>query len=300
MLARFEANNDVAHLDAESLNLTEEEGSAIVKLTLGERQLTAKGLAQLHKATHGWVAGLLLALRELRARAEGDEAQVIEAITRGPADDPARIFNYFATEVLARLDPPTREFLCAVALFPAMSANLCEQLTGNSKAKKILQRLVQEHFFTTRRGLLSVTYEFHPLFRQFLLAQGDAQWTPPQRQALRRKAGQLLAEAGEAETAAALLVAAQDWPAIVELVKLFSAELEKQGRHETLKQWIQALPEALRESDPWLLYWSATAAMANDLHRAYEYFERAYRCAPDAIRRYATSPVLGGRVGMAA
>ncbi|MBI5612296.1 MAG: hypothetical protein HY942_04385, partial [Gammaproteobacteria bacterium] len=275
-LARHEANGQVAHLDAATLNLTPEEEAAVVKLALGERKLKPADLARLHQATHGWMAGLLLALREVRARAVGDEASVIEAIAHAPAQDPARIFDYFATEVMARLDTPTCEFLYAVALFPAMTAALSEQLTDNSKAKNILQRLVYEHFFTTRRGLLTVSYEFHPLFRQFLLAQAESHLDHESLQVLKRRAGRLLAEAGEGDAAVALLSASEDWPTLAELIRTHGAELEKQGRLQTLQQWIAALPESERVSDPWLLYWHGIAQLPTDPFVAYELFARAY------------------------
>lgn len=275
-LARHEANGQVAHLDAAALNLTPDEEAAVVKLTLGERKLKPTDLARLHQATHGWMAGLLLALREVRARAVGEEASVIEAIAHAPAQDPARIFDYFATEVMARLDAPTRDFLYAVALFPSMTAALCEQLTDNPKAKAILQRLVQEHFFTTRRGLLSVSYEFHPLFRQFLLAQGENHLERGSWQALKCRAGRLMAEAGDGDAAVALLSATADWPTLAGLIRTHGAELEKQGRLKTLRQWVAALPEEARVGDPWLLYWDGIAQTPTDAFTAYELFERAY------------------------
>ena len=57
-----------------------------------------------------------------------------------------------------------------------MTGGLCEKLKENQKAKSILQRLVHEHCFTSRRGLLTVSYELHLLFRQFLLAQIRENW----------------------------------------------------------------------------------------------------------------------------
>ena len=275
-LARHDANGQVAHLDATTLNLTPEEEAAVVKLTLGERKLKPDDLTRLHQATHGWMAGLLLALREVKARAVGDEASVIEAIADAPQQDPVRIFDYFATEVMARLDLKTREFLYAVALLPTMTATLCEQLTGNKKAKAILQRLVHEHFFTSRRGLLTVSYEFHPLFRQFLLAQAEAQIDRERLQSLKREAGRLLAEAGESDAAVALLSATEDWPTLAELIRAHGVELEKQGRYQTLQHWLNLMPEAERAKQAWLVYWEGVARLPLDPFAAYNLFERAF------------------------
>lgn len=103
--------------------------------------------------------------------------------------DRTHLFDYFAAEVLARTDVVTREFLYAAALLPSMTVALCEALTQHRDAKTVLRRLERDSFFTTRRGLLSVSYEFHPLFRQFLLAQGEIHLNTDRLQTLRRKAG---------------------------------------------------------------------------------------------------------------
>jgi len=276
-LARHEANGVVEQISAPELELTAEEEAAVVKLTLGERRLKPDELARLHQATRGWVAGLLLALREIKANVVGEETSVIEAIAHAPAQDPARIFDYFAAEIMARIDLETREFLYAVALLPTMTATLCEALTHNHDAKTILQRLVHEHFFTTRRGVLSASYEFHPLFRQFLRAQGEIHIGRQRLHALKRRAGRLLAEVGENESAVALLTAVQDWPTLAELIRSLGPKLEKQGRHQTLQHWLAALPEAERESDAWLLYWNGTAQLPTDPFAAYELYGHAYR-----------------------
>jgi len=275
-LVRHETNGQVAHLTADALELTTEEQAELITLTLGERQLKPQDVQRLQQSMRGWVSGVLLALREIKNTAVGDEGNVIDAIGHASAHDPAHIFDYFASELMTRLDAATREFLYAVALLPVMTVALCESLTGNDTAKTILQRLVRENFFMTRCGLLSVSYEFHPLFRQFLLAQSETQFERARLQQLKQQAGRLLAQAGEGESAVALLAATQDWATVIELIKTYGAELEKQGRLQTLQQWITALPEGHRASDPWLLYWSGIAQLPTDPFAAYDLFERAY------------------------
>lgn len=276
-LMRHETNGQVAHLDATALEFTAEEQAEIVKLTLGDRKLKPHDLIQLNQSMCGWVSGMLLALRAINNSTVGEESSVIRAITQTSTHDPARIFDYFASELMARLDSTTREFLYTVALLPVMSVSLCETLTGNSSAKTILQRLVCENFFTTRRGLLSVSYEFHPLFRQFLLAQSETQRERGSLHQLKQQAGRLLAQAGEGESAVALLATTQDWATISELIKTYGAELEKQGRLHTLQQWLNALPESERACDPWLVYWSGVAQLPTDPFVAYELYENAYQ-----------------------
>lgn len=274
-LARHDTQGQVARIDAEALNLTPEEEAALVELSLGARKLRAADLSRLRQATHGWIAGVLLALREVQSRAAGEASSVIDALSRAPDQDPTHVFDYFAGEIMARLDGEVRDFLYAVALLPTMTVAQCERLTDNPQAKAILRRLVHEHFFITRRGLLTPAYEFHPLFRQFLLAQARDHVDIVRWRTLQRRAGQLLAETGDGE-AVTLLSATQDWPTLADLIRTHGARLEKEGRTQTLRQWVAALPEAEVKRDPWLLYWQGIGHLFTDPFRAYELFQAAW------------------------
>jgi ATP/maltotriose-dependent transcriptional regulator MalT len=113
---------------------------------------------------------------------------------------------------------------------------------------------------------MPVSYEFHPLFRQFLLAQAEIHLDREILQTLKRQGGRLLAEAGEGDSAVALLSATEDWTTLAELIRTHGAELEKQGRLLTLQQWIDALPESERGNDPWLLYWAGIALVSQHIN----------------------------------
>lgn len=274
-LARHDTQGHVARIDAEALNLTPEEEAALVDLSLGARKLKAADLSRLRQATHGWIAGVLLALREVQSRASGEASSVIDALSLAPDQDPTHVFDYFAGEIMARLDGEVRAFLYAVALLPTMTVAQCERLTDNPQAKAILRRLVHEHFFTNRRGLLTPAYEFHPLFRQFLLAQARDHFDSLRWRTLQRHAGQLLAETGDSE-AVALLSATQDWPPLADLIRTHGARLEKEGRTQTLREWVAALPEDEVNRDPWLLYWYGIGHLFTDPFRAYALFQAAW------------------------
>ncbi len=83
------------------------------------------------------------------------------------------VFNYFATEVLQQIDDSSREFLLKSALLPKMNIAICRELTGIGSARNILSDLAHRQFFTLRHGLLKASYEYHPLFREFLLSRAQ-------------------------------------------------------------------------------------------------------------------------------
>lgn len=95
--------------------------------------------------------------------------------SRRAADDatvsPEKIFEYFANELFEKIDGETRDFLLKTSLLPKIAPSMAEQLTGNKNAERILSELNRRNYFTARRRLEGDTYEYHPLFREFLLTR---------------------------------------------------------------------------------------------------------------------------------
>ena len=146
-------------LDWDTLRFTLEETAAMAKLQCGKRAApSAAALHQLHARTHGWAAGLMLLLETPDATAAGDPRM---------EQGDQTTFDYLASEVFQRLDPAMRELLPPLAIPPAVSAVMAAELTGNPHAGQRLEELVRANCFTTRHA--SGHYQFHPLFRNFLL-----------------------------------------------------------------------------------------------------------------------------------
>ena len=103
-----------------------------------------------------------------------------------------------------------------------------------------------------------------------------------ERRAATARAGQLLAERGQISEALALFRDASEWDAMRSLIHAHALEWARQGRAQALSDWIEALPVAMRESDPWLDYWFGRAWIFVQPLRGRPPIERAY----DGISRY--------------
>ena len=90
------------------------------------------------------------------------------------------------------------------------------------------------------------------------------------------QAAVLSLEAGEEEHAVNLLIQTRRWKRLIEVIKQHGQKLVKQGRYLLLREWIEALPAALRESDAWISYWHAAALLPDDPFCAYDLFSRVY------------------------
>lgn len=244
--ARLCANNAMAKIGWEDLRLTFEEFQAVVRSHKHPR-MDENLQQQLYSRTQGWVAGLVLILESAR-RGEPEQQ------SRGHYL-PEEMFDYFACELFRNLDAKTREVLLKSAFLPRMTSQAAKELSGRSDAGQILTGLSRANCFTERRFLAEVIYQFHPLFREYLLHEGETVLARDTRDTLARKAAVLLAADGQAEDAAALLVKTEHWEDLIGLVLGNAQALIMQGRNKTLEEWINRIPKPYFDHSPWLFYW---------------------------------------------
>lgn len=262
--ARLIANEHVAFVDWDQLKLTLEEARAIA----GERLALDDGeIALLHEKSGGWAAGLTL-LVEGRRRGGAQAAHV-------PAGRDA-IFDYFAGEIFGRVPEATQRFLVATALLPQVPVSIARELTENPQAAAILEDLYHRHLFTHRRPGPEPVYWYHALFRDFLKARATAVLGARRTGELLSRAARLLEAAGAFDDAFELFREAIDWPAAGRLIRRRASDLLAHGRGQTLREWIQALPEGMLEEHPWLRYWLGTSLVPVDQPDARGHLERAF------------------------
>ena len=77
--------------------------------------------------------------------------------------------HYFGSELFYRLDEPTRDFLMKTSFLPRMTVGMAQDLTGHQSANRILSNLHRNNFFIHKHFQAEPWYEYHPLFREFLL-----------------------------------------------------------------------------------------------------------------------------------
>src|SRR6185369_11236361 len=93
-----------------------------------------------------------------------------------------------------------------------------ELLTGIGSSEQILSKLSRNRFFTGKSSSSGSVYQYHPLFREFLLARAEQTFPVDESREIRRKAASLLVGAGRTEDAAGLLMEAADWDGMTELI----------------------------------------------------------------------------------
>ena len=264
---RLRANGVMESMGWSDLRLTLKESAGIIRL----REKTARTkvrVLHLHDTADGWVAGLVLMLES--AKASGTRAGPLERLA------PEEVFAYFASEVFNKTEKDVQMFLLKTAFLPKMTAQMAEEITGLSHAHRILSGLTQSHYFTVKSFQMESRYEYHPLFREFLLSRAQESFSPAQFSDLLRRGASILEENGQTEAAVSLLQEEDDWRGMVRIFLKHAPSMLEHGRFRPLEEWLNRLSKDILEKDPWLLYWSGASRLPFQPSLSQSYFEKAF------------------------
>ena len=264
---RFQANQLMEILGWNELRLTLEESREMVRLR-SKLKWSREWIEHLHKTTDGWAAGLVLMVEN--AKREGIEAQVVGKLT------PEEIFRYFSNEVLGKTDKEVQDFFLQTAFLPQMTVKMAEELTGLPSADRILSTLSRDNYFTMKSFHTESIYQYHPLFRDFLLDRAGETLSPEALSALLKHAAIILEENGQVEAAVSLLQEVGDWDALVRLILKRAPLMVEQGRNRPLEDWLSTLPKDVIENNPWLLYWAGACRLPSNPSDCRPHFEKAF------------------------
>lgn len=267
-LARALANNLIGQINWNDLRLTLDETKAIVAAT-GILESTEETLKLLQEQTNGWIAGLVLMME--RFKETGAVNHISQSETMGT------VFNYFTGQVFEQLPVDMREFLMRTAILSYMTIKTATELGKSSKAKEWLNYLYRRRLFTDRRiSGDEISYQYHALFREFLLDRAITHFTLAEYKEIRQLGASLAEQSGEILAAAGLLAKTEEWQAFAEMINRQASSLLNQGRHQILLETIAMLPEEVVNESPWLLYWRAVSSGNFDPCSAIIDFEHAY------------------------
>ena len=150
-LARLRARGELAEFRAEDLRFSRDEAEALAATLAPE---AGQRVVALWQRTHGWPAGLHLALRAGTAGSgwSGDR----------------HTFDYLASEVLADMPPGLQVFLQRCAVLPELTAGRCAAVSGDGEAVHWLDEIERRALFVTALESGERTLRLHDLFRDFL------------------------------------------------------------------------------------------------------------------------------------
>ena len=114
-------------------------------------------------------------------------------------------------------------------------------------------------------------------FKDFLRRRAEATMDARELRDVRLESARQMRDAGELEEAAARFAECADWAEVAAIALSHAEQLLATSRHETLLRWIDALPAARREADPWLEYWRGQCLLRLDEPKAEACLDAAWR-----------------------
>lgn len=264
--ARMIASNLIGRIGWEDLRLTPAETQAIATTT--GQIFDEEAVHLLQEQTGGWAAGLVLMMERLKQTGTVSPAFRSETMEL--------IFDYFASEMFDQMPLAMRQFLIRTAILPYMTLEMAIEISGNPRAKEMLDYIYRHQLFIDRRTSEETIYQYHALFREFLLDRVRDYLSTHESHSILRLGAILMEQNSNIETAAELFAKAQAWEDLMRLINGHAATLLTQGRYWTLLELIAILPEAVVGNMPWLLYWRGVSNTLSNPRMARADIEQAY------------------------
>jgi LuxR family transcriptional regulator, maltose regulon positive regulatory protein len=242
MAGRSQPPLQVARLRAEGRIL--EIGLGDLSLDRGEASLLLRGadvvvgeddVAELHRRTEGWPAGLYLAALYLR------EGGPLAGAASFGGDD-RLVSEYVEAEFLARISRRHRVFLTRTAVLERMCGPLCDAVLEARGSAGVLAEMERSNLLLVPLDRRGQWYRYHHLFRDMLLAE-LRRLEPGLIPVLHRRAARWHERNGEPAEALGYWMKAGEAAAAGRLVGALAFAAYQQGRVATAERWFRWLEE---------------------------------------------------------
>jgi LuxR family transcriptional regulator, maltose regulon positive regulatory protein len=233
-VARLRAEGRILEIGPRDLSLSCGEAEALLRAA--EVVLGGDDVAELHRRTEGWAAGLYLAALYLR---EGG-ALPGAVVSFGGRD--RLVAEYVESEFLERISRKQREFLIRTAVLERLSGLLCEAVLGLPGSRATLADLAKSNLLLVPLDRHGEWYRYHHLFRDMLLAELERR-EPELVPVLRHRAAGWFLDHDQPETALEYFIAAGDVDEAARLVQRLWLSADRQGRLATLQRWFRWLED---------------------------------------------------------
>jgi LuxR family maltose regulon positive regulatory protein len=257
-LSRLRGRGLLTEIEAADLRFTLDEATAFLNQVMG-LGLSREDVAALAMRTEGWIVGLQMVAHALQGTlsAGGQDASRVSDFIAAFTGSHRYILDYLTDEVLLQEPAPTQAFLLRTSILERLSGPLCDAVTGQEGGQEMLARLDADNLFVVPLDSERHWYRYHHLFANLLgkrLARLHADLVPD----LHRRASQWYEGAGLFGEAIAHALAGEDYVRAAALIERHAIQQLSTSRREAdLAEWLEALPEDLVQSRPWLCVYIA-------------------------------------------
>ena len=237
-IERLRGQGQLLEIDGGQLAFSVAEVAELVERQLGHD--AGDLAAEIHRIAGGWPAAVRLAIEALKSSPPETWSTVFAGLDKPSAP----LFSYLAEEVFARHPEPVRALVSKLALFERFTPELCEAI-GIEGSRSMLGALTREGLFVERGQDGSLT--LRPLIRDYALESLPV--PEPVAQNLRSTAGTWLAANGSVADAIQVLLSAETWDQLANVVSSEGARLLAAGQIAPVLRACHAIPAGLRTAE---------------------------------------------------
>ncbi len=269
-LARLRAGGHLLEVRAADLRFSLEEASAFLQTVMG-LALPPKAIEALESRTEGWIAGLQLSALSLQGRAD------VSTFLANFSGSHRFVLDYLSGEVLSRQPAPVQSFLFQTSILERLSGSLCDAVTGQQGSQSTLEALDQANLFVVSLDDERGWYRYHHLFAE-VLRRHLHQVQPAAIPELHRRASAWYEQHELPAEAVQHALAMPDFELAARLIEPIAPSVGLTGQLATALGWLNALPETLVQTRPFLcVYHALLLALSNQLEAAEARLQAAER-----------------------
>lgn len=281
-LAKLLAEGDLAGFGPHNLALTTAEMRTLV-IDLHEKKMSDEQMERLYHRTRGWVTGVILSGEVY----DSGLGAIMES------SDPL-VYEYLASAVLHKQSKDMQLFMLHASILPIMTVDFCDRVLEHEESQQKLIQLVREGLFITIIEDNPQIYEFHPLFREFLIdtIQKD---DPGTLQCLRKKAADYLKDQGLIDYAIDLYFEAGSADLAGQLADANAPEMFQSGRIATLEEWGKRLKQHQVNAPRIFLYIGKAFTDTGELDQAEKWLDFAESMLKDSDKKTVRMELINQR-----
>jgi LuxR family transcriptional regulator, maltose regulon positive regulatory protein len=249
--------------------------------------LEASDIATLQNRTEGWIAGLQLAGLSLQGRT--DTSRFLAAFSGSHR----YVLDYLSEEVLSRQTAAAQQFLLHTCLLERLSGPLCDAVTAQEGSQAMLEDLERANLFVIPLDEKRNWYRYHHLFAE-VLRRHLQQREPTSLPVLHRRASAWYEQHELPAEAVQHALAVPDVELAARLIEPIVLPVAFQGQLYTVLEWMNALPEALIRTRPFLcVYYAQVLTTTNQLEEAEARLQEAEQGVQEEVSASQAQIILG-------
>jgi len=243
-LARLRVRGDLTEIRTHNLRFTTDEAATFLNNVMGLK-LSPQEVASLEGLTEGWIAGLQMAALSMRGRKD------VSGFIKSFSGSHRFILDYLVEEVLDQQSLTIQEFLLKTSILESLSGPLCDAVTDGENSRTTLTQLEQANLFLVPLDDERRWYRYHHLFADLLRIRLE-QTQPEQTSTLHRRASKWFEQNRLIAEAVSHALEGNDYERVVNLLAGNALAMIYHGKLRTLDSWLEALPNEVVRSQPWL------------------------------------------------